>query len=412
MSDIELFRAQTRQWLEDNCPPSLRTPTPEGELIWGASEVEFTSLDQRLWFERMRDKGWFCPSWPLAVGGGGLSDEQVNVLESEIRRLHCRPAQINLGIWMLGPVLLKYGTPEQQQRLLTPMAKGEVRWCQGFSEPNAGSDLANIRTSAQDMGDHYLVNGAKIWTSYGDKSDAMYALVRTNPSTSKHQGISLLVLDMHSEGVQAVPIDLISGKSTFCEVFFDNVKVPKDNLVGELHNGWPLAKLLLQHERSAMSKFGEFSLPTHFDLMSLVHDYLPQPHSPADAALHSRVLACDMEERAYQLTVKRMGEEARASMNVTGLMSIMKLVHTEQEKVKFELLLDVMGYRALGWQDDSFSEQELGITRAWLNSFAQTIAGGSSEIQLNVIAKRILGLPDKAKAADNKSTNQTKEEQS
>ena len=394
MSTIETFREETRAWLEANCPMSLRTPTPEGELVWGGSQVEFTSEEQQLWFERMRGKNWFCPDWPSEYGGGGLSREQVSVLESEIRRLRCRPPQINLGIWMLGPVLLEYGTEEQKKRLLTPMTRGEVRWCQGFSEPNAGSDLANIRTTAKDEGDHYLVNGSKIWTSYGDKSDWMYALVRTDSDASKHNGISLLVLDMHAEGVQAAPIDLISGKSSFCEVFFDDVKVPKENLIGPVNGGWTLAKKLLQHERSAMSKFGEFSLPTHFHLTELLQKYLPQPETQADIALHSRALACAMDETAYNLTVQRMSEEGMAGQNVSGLMSIMKLVHTEQEKTKFELLLDVMGYRALGWEGEEFEDQELAITRAWLNSFAQTIAGGASEVQLNVIAKRVLELPD------------------
>ncbi|MDG1731440.1 MAG: acyl-CoA dehydrogenase family protein [Thalassotalea sp.] len=394
MSDLAQFKQEVRTWLEANCPMSLRTPTPDGELIWGGSEVNFTFDDQRLWFDRMRDKNWFCPSWSAEYGGGGLSSKENSILESEIRRLKCRPPQINLGIWMLGPVLLQHGSEQQKQQFLTPMTRGEVRWCQGFSEPNAGSDLASIRTSAVDKGDHYLVNGSKIWTSYGDKSDWMYALVRTDPTAPKHQGISLLLLDMHSEGVNAVPIDLISGKSSFCEVFFDNVVVAKENLIGELNNGWKLAKELLQHERSAMSKFGEFQLPTHFDLMSLINDYMPAPHSPSETALLDKATAAEMEERAYNLTVQRLGHEMQAGQNNFGLMSIMKLVHTEQEKTKFELLLDAMGYRALGWEDDNFTDQEQAINRAWLNSFSQTIAGGSSEVQLNVIAKRVLQLPE------------------
>ncbi|MGR5069456.1 MULTISPECIES: acyl-CoA dehydrogenase family protein [Vibrio] len=397
MSDKDLFRQEVRAWLEENCPVSLRTPTPDDELVWGGSQIEFKTEDQRLWFERMRDKGWFCPGWPKEYGGGGLDATQENILEQEIRRLGCRPAQINLGIWMLGPVVLKYGTEAQKQRILTPMTRGEVRWCQGFSEPNAGSDLANIRTTAKEDGDDYIVNGAKIWTSYGNKSDWMYALVRTDNSGSKHHGISLLLMDMHAPGVTVSPIDLISGKSSFCEVHFDEVRVPKNNLIGEPNLGWSLAKQLLQHERAAMSKFGEFSLPTHYDLLALSKAYLSSSPVANNASLKARITAADMEEQAYALTVQRMTEEARSGLDVSGTMSIMKLVHTEQEKIKFELLLDVMGYRGLGWQDDAFSEQELGVTRAWLNSFTQTIAGGSSEIQLNVIAKRVLNLPDASK---------------
>lgn len=403
MSDIEAFRRDTRAWLEANCPASMRTPMPEGEVVWGGRQVDFKTEDQRLWFERMRDRGWFCPDWPAEYGGGGLSPEQVAVLESELRRLRCRPPQINLGIWMLGPVVLEFGSEEQKRELLPPMARGQIRWCQGFSEPNAGSDLASLRTSAVDAGDHFVVNGTKIWTSYGDKSDWMYMLVRTDPNAPKQQGISLLVVDMKSPGVEARPIDLISGKSSFCQVFFDNVKVPKRQLVGPLNGGWTLAKALLQHERRAMSKFGETSLPNNVDLLALAGRYLPpvEAASPADVALRARALAVAMDEHAYGLTVQRMGEEMRARQNVSGLMSIMKLVHSEQDKDKFEVLLDLMGHRALGWEGDAFEAGELAVTRAWLGSFAQTIAGGSSEVQLNVIAKRVLELPE-VKSPDGK----------
>lgn len=396
MSTIEEFRRETRAWLEANCPASMRTPMPEGEVVWGGREVEFKTADQRLWFERMRDRGWFCPDWPAEYGGGGLGPEHNAVLESELRRLRCRPPQINLGIWMLGPVVLEFGSEEQKRELLPPMARGEVRWCQGFSEPNAGSDLASLKTSAVDAGDHFVVNGTKIWTSYGDKSDWMYMLARTDPDAPKQQGISLLVVDMKSPGVEARPIDLISGKSSFCQVFFDNVKVPKRQLIGPLNGGWTLAKALLQHERRAMSKFGETSLPNNVDLLALLRRYLPAGPAPsaADLALRGRALAVAMDEHAYGLTVQRMGEEMRARQNVSGVMSIMKLVHSEQDKDKFEVALDLMGHRALGWEGDAFDAEELAVTRAWLGSFAQTIAGGSSEVQLNVIAKRVLELPE------------------
>ncbi|RRV45619.1 acyl-CoA dehydrogenase family protein [Pseudomonas sp. p106] len=393
MSAIEQFRQTTRQWLEANCPPSLRTATPDGEIVWGGRQVDFPSEDARLWFERMRDKGWFCPQWPSEYGGGGLSAEYNAVLESELRRLKCRPAQINLGIWMLGPVLLEFGSEAQKQALLPPMCRGEVRWCQGFSEPNAGSDLASLKTSAVADGDDFVINGTKIWTSYGDKSDWMYALVRTDPKAPKHQGISLIVLDMKSPGVSFSPIDLISGKSAFCQVFFDNVRVPQSQLIGPLNGGWNLGKSLLQHERKAMSKFGEFSLPTHFHLLPLIERYLPDSQAPADQALRARAQACAMNEHAYNLTVQRMGEEARAGLDIGAIMAIMKLVHTEQERDKFEILLDALGYRALGLEGEPFSSQELAITRGWLNSYALTISGGSSEVQLNVIAKRVLNLP-------------------
>ncbi|AQZ96498.1 acyl-CoA dehydrogenase family protein [Halopseudomonas phragmitis] len=394
MSDLEAFRAETRAWLEANCPASMRTAMPSDEMVWGGRNLEFKHEDQRLWFERMRDKGWFCPDWPSEYGGGGLDHQHLAILEAEMRRLRCRPPQINLGIWMLGPVLLEYASEEQKQRFLPPMARGEVRWCQGFSEPNAGSDLASLRTSAVLDGDDYVINGTKIWTSYGNKSDWMYALVRTGPMVPKQAGISLIVLDMQSPGVTVTPIDLISGKSSFCQVFFDNVRVPKSQLIGQVNEGWKLAKALLQHERRAMSKFSEFALPTHFDLDEFLQRCLPQPTSADEVVLHQRAIACMMNEEAYSLTNRRMTDSLRARQDVSGLMAISKLVHSEQEREKFELLLELLGHEALGWEGQGFSPRDLELTGAWLMSYAQTIAGGSSEVQLNVIAKRVLGLPD------------------
>jgi alkylation response protein AidB-like acyl-CoA dehydrogenase len=394
MSTIEQFRDETRAWLEANCPPSMRTPMPEDELIWGGRDIHFKTDDQRLWFERMRDKGWFAPDWPTEFGGGGLDPERQAVLTGEMRRLGCRPPQINLGIWMLGPVLLEFGSEAQKRELLPPMVRGEIRWCQGFSEPNAGSDLASLKTSAREDGDDFVINGTKIWTSYGNKSDWMYALVRTGPQQPKHAGISLIVLDMKSPGVTVTPIDLISGKSSFCQVFFDEVRVPKKNLIGPLNGGWTLAKALLQHERKAMSKFSESALPNHFDLLPHLRQYLPEPATPGEFALRQRTLACLMDEHAFRLTTRRMMEGMRAREDVSGIMAISKLVHSEQERDKFELMLDLMGHRGLGFSTEGHGEREVAMTHAWLGSFAQTIAGGSSEVQLNVIAKRVLGLPD------------------
>ena len=226
MNELEVFRQETRAWLEANCPASMRTPMPSDEMVWGGRTVEFKHEDQRLWFERMRDKGWFCPDWPVEYGGGGLSPQQVAILDAEMRRLHCRPPQINLGIWMLGPVLLEFASEQQKQQFLPPMARGEIRWCQGFSEPNAGSDLASLRTSAVVDGEDFGVNGTKIWTSYGNKSDWMYALVRTGPMEPKQAGISLIVLDMASPGVTVSPIDLIPETIPLFGVVHDRVLLP------------------------------------------------------------------------------------------------------------------------------------------------------------------------------------------
>src|SRR5215213_3770062 len=250
MSDLEEFRRETRSWLEANCPPEMRRPmTSEEDTFWGGRNTKFSSEPQRIWFERMRDKGWTVPHWPREYGGGGLDPEQTKIVRQEMSAIGARQPLTSFGISMLGPALLKYGTDAQKKEHLPKIAAGEIRWCQGYSEPNAGSDLASLQTRAEDRGDHYLVNGQKVWTSYADKADWIFCLVRTDPAAPKHKGISFLLFDMASPGVSTKPILLISGKSPFCETFFDDVKVPKENLVGELNRGWDIAKYLLTHER-------------------------------------------------------------------------------------------------------------------------------------------------------------------
>ena len=228
MSDLEQFQAETRAWLEENCPQEMRGGgAGEDEICWGGRNWTFTSPEQKIWLERMAEKGWTVPQWPTEYGGGGLSKEENKILKTEMRRIKARSPLESFGIWMLGPALLKYGTHEQKLKFLRPIARGEIRWCQGYSEPNAGSDLAALGTKCEDKGDHWLVNGQKVWTSYADKSDWIFVLVRTDPSVSKHNGISFLLVDMESAGVSTKPIKLISGNSPFCETFFDDVKVPK-----------------------------------------------------------------------------------------------------------------------------------------------------------------------------------------
>lgn len=395
MNEIDTFRAEMAQWLEAHCPPRLRTPIVADEMVWGGSRLSFAFEDQRLWFERCRDRGYFAPGWPKAYGGAGLTPKQERVFEQEMARLGCRQPQYNLGVWMLGPVLLEVGTHEQKLEHLLPMMRGERRWCQGFSEPNAGSDLASLKTSARldEGGDHYVVNGAKIWTSDGDKADWMYALVRTGQGTRKQDGISFVLIDMRDPGVTVKPIELIGGKSSFCQVFFDNVRVPLRNLVGQPGEGWAVAKKLLQHERAAMGKFAEGAAPSH-DALAVGGRYLHDEHGELrDAGLRDRLAGLLMDAQAFALTSQRLKEQAMARKDVSGLASIMKLVQTEQEVAKYEWLEQVMGLRGLGWQGEEFGDVEHAVCRAWLNSKTYTIGGGTSEVQLNIIAKRVLGLP-------------------
>ena len=394
MQDTENFRAETRAWLEANCPASMRQPLTQEQIVWSGSQVKFANDDQRVRFERMRDRGWFAPDWPAELGGGGLTPKQVRIVEEEMLRLGCRPPQFNLGVWMLGPVLLELGTEEQKREHLPPMTQGRMRWCQGFSEPNAGSDLASLKTSARlDANGDFIVNGSKIWTSYGDQADWMYALVRTDPTVRKQEGISFILIDMKSPGITVKPIELISGKSSFCEVFFDNVRVPARQLVGPLNGGWTVAKKLLQHERAAMSKFSEGAAPSH-DALAVARPYLyDEDGALIEPVWRDRLAALLMDSHAFSLTHRRVKEEAMARLDVSGPSSIMKLVQTEQEVAKYELLMQLMGQRGLSWEGSEFSANEHDICRLWLLAKTYTISGGSSEVQLNIIAKRVLGLP-------------------
>lgn len=397
MSALDDFRIETRQWLEANCPASMRQPLTADGMLWGGSDVQFASEDQRLWFERMRDRGWFAPDWPREYGGGGLDRQQQRVLNEEMRRLGCRQPQYNLGIWMLAPVLLEFGSDEQKREHLIPMAQGRLRWCQGFSEPNAGSDLASLKTSARRVDDAdgagFVVNGSKIWTSYGDRADWMYALVRTDPAARKQEGISFLLIDMRSSGVTVKPIELIGGKSAFCEVFFDNVRVPLRQMIGPLNGGWTVGKKLLQHERAAMSKFTEGGAPS-LDALAVAKPLLRDAGGRVrEPELRVRLAGLLMDAQAFALTHRRVAEEALAGMDVSGPASIMKLLQTEQESAKYDWLVQLLGQRGLSWEGDAFSGVEHETCRSWLLSKSYTIAGGSSEIQLNIIAKRVLGLP-------------------
>ena len=394
MHDIEEFRIETRNWLEANCPLAMRLPITQEEIVWGGSKVQFKNEDQRIWFEKMRDKGWFAPDWPKEYGGGGLSPKHARIVESEMLKLGCRQPQFNLGVWMLGPVLLEIGTDAQKQEHLPPMMQGKIRWCQGFSEPNAGSDLASLKTNARiEANGDFVVNGSKIWTSYGDAADWMYALVRTDNTVRKQEGISFLLINMKSPGVTVKPIELISGKSSFCEVFFDEVRVSSHQLVGPLNGGWTVAKKLLQHERAAMSKFSEGAAPSH-DALLVAKPYLyDEDGTLIEPIWRDKLASLLMDSHAFSLTHQRVKEEGLARMDISGPAAIMKLVQTEQEVAKYELLMQLMGQRGMSWEGDEFTKDEHDICRLWLLSKTYVISGGSSEIQLNIIAKRVLGLP-------------------
>ena len=389
----EQFRADVRSWLEANCPESMRTPMAADEYPGGGRRAEFKNPDTRVWMARMAERGFTVPTWPSRYGGAGLSNDDNRVLQEELRRLNARPALVGMGISMIGPALLEYGNDEQKAQHLPKIARGEIWWCQGYSEPNAGSDLASLRTSAVEDGDDYLVNGQKIWTSGADRADWMFCLVRTDPSASKHEGITFLLFDMATPGVSVKPIRLISGLSPFCETFLDNVRVPKANVVSEVNRGWTVAKRLLQYERTSIGGIGGGQRTV--TLEELAAEYAAAADGRiADPALRAAVLRHRMNDRCFALTVKRSQQETTAGIAPGALSSMFKYYGTEQNKGRFELMLSLMGTQALGWTPGGFNDAELETTRGWLRSKANSIEGGTSEVQLNIIAKRILDLPD------------------
>ncbi|MEM7766103.1 MAG: acyl-CoA dehydrogenase family protein [Pseudomonadota bacterium] len=394
---LDGFRKEVRAWLEQNCPASMRTPMPDEEVVWGGSRETFRNPDSRAWLEAMASKGWTAPTWPAEYGGGGLSRAEARILEQELKRLHARPALFSFGLWMFGPALLEFGNEAQKKRFLPDIVHGRTRWCQGYSEPGAGSDLADLQTKCEDKGDHYLINGQKVWTSYADQADWIFCLVRTDTST-KHEGISFILFDMASEGVEARPIKLISGSSPFCETFFTDVKVPKDQLVGEVNGGWQIAKRLLQFERSSISAGGFGGTggsgilgPEDYAKMHVGTDALGHV---ADGDLRGRITDHKMYAKAFSLTVQRSTQQAKAGQEVGHTASILKYAAAKMNQDRHELLVEALGTEALGWDGDGFDPAARKATRGWLRSKGNSIEGGTSEINLNVVAKRVLGLRD------------------
>ena len=402
MQSQQKFRIETRTWLEQNCPESMRTSMVQEEVVWGGRNAEFANSDSEIWLQRMAEKGWTCPTWPAQYGGGGLDKDQTIVLGEELARINARPALTSFGISMLGPVLLEYGNHQQKQEHIPKIVRGEIRWCQGYSEPGSGSDLASLSTKAELQGDNYLINGSKVWTSYADKADWIFCLVRTDFDVPKHSGISFILFDMASVGISTKPIQLISGSSPFCETFFDDVEAPASNLVGRLNEGWTIAKRLLQHERTMISGFGLSAgqsdnggtTSTISSLEGTAMHYRGDTKKLSDPVLRDQIARFKIDADAFAHTSRRSVEESKKGQGPNATSSMLKNYGCELNKRRYELMLQAIGSQGLGWEGAGFSDEELQLTREWLRSKANSIEGGTSEVQLNVIAKRVLGLPD------------------
>jgi alkylation response protein AidB-like acyl-CoA dehydrogenase len=400
MGDLERFRAEVGAWLEASCPPALKGRGASAiDGVWGGRKWVWSDPDQKRWLERMAERGWTAPTWPREYGGGGLSREEAKVLSQEMGRRRIPPPVIGFGLTMIGPTLLQFGSEEQRREHLPRICRGEIRWCQGYSEPGAGSDLASLQARAEDDGDHFVVSGTKVWTSYADEADWIFALVRTDPAARKQEGITFLLVDMDTPGVSVRPIKLISGSSPFCETHFEHVRVPKRNVVGRVNGGWTVAKALLGHERSMIADAfgaGAGGSARREALADRARRYLgaDERGRVADPLLRDRVAQVELDTRAFLLTLQRARDAAKAGHQPGPESSIFKVYGTELNQRRQELLVSLAGPQALGWEGPGFEPDELATTRDWLRSRGNTIEGGTSEIQRNIIAKRVLGLPD------------------
>ncbi|MBV1882849.1 MAG: acyl-CoA dehydrogenase family protein [Pseudomonadales bacterium] len=392
MDKKEEFRKDVRAWLGDNCPPSL---CDKGVEFSAGLSLKHRNGDSKIWLERMAAKGWTAPTWPTQYGGGGLSFAENAILLKELRRINAPIPLAGMGLVMIGPTLLELGTEEQKQCHLPKITSGEVSWCQGYSEPNAGSDLANLQTKAEDKGDHFLINGSKIWTSGAMHADWMFCLVRTDFNVQKQKGISFVLFPMTDPGVTRKPIKLISGDSLFCQVFFDDVKAKKEDLVGKLNQGWTVGKRLLEFERSSIGS-GSIGIGSSVgvNLVDIAQRYRGDDEGKIeDPLLRNQVVQHEMNSRSFNASTQRLMAELKTGKTPGFATSVMKYYSSEMTQKKSEMMVSILGQNGLGREGDEFNTQELAITKRWLFDKAFTIAGGSSEVQLNIIAKRILDLP-------------------
>jgi alkylation response protein AidB-like acyl-CoA dehydrogenase len=393
MAELREFRQNVVGWLNENCPDGAKGP---GQQANGSTKITLES-DVALWLERCAEKGFTAPTWPTEYGGGGLSDAEAKILYEEMGAINARTPLVGMGMSMIGPTLLEYGNDAQKAEHLPKIIRGEVQWCQGYSEPNAGSDLAALSSRAEDHGDHYVINGQKIWTSGAATADWMFALVRTDFDAPKHEGISFVLLTMDQPGVTVKPIRLISGSSPFCETFFDNAIATKDNLIGDLNKGWTVGKRLLQFERSGIGGLSGGARPaqTGPSLADIAKQYIGENDGRiSDPAIREQVTALNMNRAAFRLTALRANAENKSGTPGAAT-SIFKFCGAALQQDGAELKRELMGFSGLGADDAmGFSESELTATEEWLHTKATTIYGGSNEIQANIIAKRVLGLPE------------------
>ena len=388
------FRDEVRAFINDNYPAAMRVPNPETDL---------SKEQMLLWHRILHKKGWIAPLWPREYGGPGWSITRRFIFEQETTRAGTMPP-LAFSVTMVGPVIYTFGNEVQKHKFLPRILSGEDWWCQGYSEPGSGSDLATVRTKAVRDGDHYIVNGHKTWTTLAQHADWIFCLVRTDPAAKKQEGISFLLIDMRSPGITVRPIQTIDGGHEVNEVFFDDVRVPVENLVGEENKGWNYAKFLLGNERTGIARIGASKARIRrLKELAAIEQSSGKPLI-ADERFRAKIAAVEVELKALEMTELRVvADRNRHGNKPNPASSVLKIKGSEIQQTITELLLEVVGPYALPDQvahDESERWNEPPIGPEWAGPLAPqyfnyrktSIYGGSNEIQKNIIAKAILGL--------------------
>ncbi|HWA48010.1 MAG TPA: acyl-CoA dehydrogenase family protein [Dongiaceae bacterium] len=389
-TELRGFREEVRNFVRTALPDDIRRKVAQ-------ERMDLPRADQQRWHKILRAKGWACPGWPQAYGGPGFSDDERYVLERELA-LGDAPRSMIYGEGMLGPTVMAYGTEEQKRRILPGILEGDVLWCQGFSEPNAGSDLASLQCKAERKDDHYVINGSKMWTSEGHIADWMFGLFRTDNSGRKQEGITFLVLDLKSSGVEVRPILLFEGTHEVNQVFFDNVRVPVEQRLGDEHKGWGIAKYLLSLERFGTAEVSR-SMASLARLKKFLRERDPFKHAPEQKeAVERKVAEIEIELDALEITEVRFLFQPDGSNAIGPEASMLKVRGTEIQADIFELSMMCAGANALAARRDESGADtraaEIGQDTAYpyFNFRKTLIYAGSNEIQRNIIAKAVLGL--------------------
>lgn len=383
-SGLEAFRADVSAWLADNCPEGARGP---GQIATGSTRIELEP-DVKLWLDRCAERGYTAPTWPTEYGGGGLSPAQARVLYEEMAAIRARSPLMGMGLSMIGPTLLEFGTPEQKARHLPPIVRGEVQWCQGYSEPNAGSDLANVRTKAVLDGDEWVIEGQKVWTSLAEWSDWCFVLCRTDPNAPKHRGITYILVPMKQPGIEIRPIRQLTGTSEFAETFFDGARASKDHVIGEVNGGWKIAMATLGFERGASTLGQQLSFQGELELITRI---ARENGAVNDPGTRRRLADAWIGLRIMRLNALRTlaGQDSKAGHLGRSAM-ISKLYWATWHREMGKLAMDVLGRDAEIAED---SGDLTALQRLFLFTRADTIYAGTNQIQRNIIGERALGLP-------------------